>query len=407
MLRRTTRRPGFSLTEVLVALFVMALGIISLLTLFPVGAVQMGRALQDDRTQTTCLQADAAVRMWWRQEVIEASAKYGVLNAEDAPFWVMDDPNDPWIPVAAAHPAAVTMPAAPGAYTFGVRPSAPVPNNTPRAFTPANQIVIPTTGPDSQRPSFPVMLDPIGGFSYAGDTVFWAANAYVPGTAFSIPRRSIRTAGGNLIQAIRTCTMFDDLEMSRAATPGVPAGAAETGSAFPVVRKGRYNWAAVIQRPNNSIRTVAELKILVYDRRAAGVAPPDAERHYGVPAVRPPALPVAIVNYFPPVVGQTRITLFDSIDNLKLRTNGWIMDGTIDTATGIRNANFYRIQSLTEETDGVGVTVTHVELQTPIKPPTGAPGVGAYTAQIYVLSNLIEVFDRPKLEPTTFSAQVP
>ena len=37
MLRRTTR-PGFSLMEVVVALFVMALGIICLFTLFPLGA---------------------------------------------------------------------------------------------------------------------------------------------------------------------------------------------------------------------------------------------------------------------------------------------------------------------------------------------------------------------------------
>jgi Tfp pilus assembly protein PilV len=43
-----TRRAGLSRVEVLVAMFIMALGMIALLTLFPLGALQMGQALKDD-----------------------------------------------------------------------------------------------------------------------------------------------------------------------------------------------------------------------------------------------------------------------------------------------------------------------------------------------------------------------
>src|SRR5260370_9952636 len=43
-------RSGAPLTEVLVAIFVMAIGLLALLTLFPLGALSMAQAIKDDRT---------------------------------------------------------------------------------------------------------------------------------------------------------------------------------------------------------------------------------------------------------------------------------------------------------------------------------------------------------------------
>src|SRR5205823_12115776 len=43
------RRPGTTLTEVLMAIFIMGIGLMALLTLFPMGAVQMAQALKDQR----------------------------------------------------------------------------------------------------------------------------------------------------------------------------------------------------------------------------------------------------------------------------------------------------------------------------------------------------------------------
>lgn len=395
MLRRTTtRRTGFSLIEVFVAMFIMAIGMIALLTLFPVGAVQMGHALRDDRSQTTALQADATLRMWWQREVVEAFANYGVQNAEDVPFWVMDDPNDPWIggaPGPVTHPAVTTLPGAPN-YTFAVRPA----TNTvlPRPFP----LAIPSSGLNSEKPSFPVLIDPIGFNSYSGNLnrQFWVAglgsDAPAPPTQFSIPRRTMRSVGTSLPQIARACSLLDDIEFSRTADSGYAPGYPDlnAGSAVgTVVRQGRYNWGAVIQRQNNSFRNIADLKILVYDRRAPGIAPTDAELHYAATAT----------------VGATQIVLNDPLDLLKLRYNGWIMDGTTDPTTGIRNANFYRVQSVTENFPAVGQKT--IELQTPIKPATGSPGLATYTAQIYVLSNLIDVFDRPQLIPSNYIQQVP
>lgn len=57
MIRRTVRR-GLSLLEVLVAIFVMAIGMLSLLVLFPLGALSMAQAIKDNR----CLVAASNAR---------------------------------------------------------------------------------------------------------------------------------------------------------------------------------------------------------------------------------------------------------------------------------------------------------------------------------------------------------
>jgi hypothetical protein len=53
-----------SLIEVLVAIFVMGLGMIALLTLFPIGAISMGQAIQYDRATVCAGNAAAADRIW-------------------------------------------------------------------------------------------------------------------------------------------------------------------------------------------------------------------------------------------------------------------------------------------------------------------------------------------------------
>jgi hypothetical protein len=53
-----TRRPAVTLIEVLVTLFIMAIGLLALLTLFPLGAITMGQALKDDRCASTAAMAE-------------------------------------------------------------------------------------------------------------------------------------------------------------------------------------------------------------------------------------------------------------------------------------------------------------------------------------------------------------
>ena len=42
-------RPGTTLVEVLVAIFVMGIGCLAILAMFPLGAMNMARSIKDDR----------------------------------------------------------------------------------------------------------------------------------------------------------------------------------------------------------------------------------------------------------------------------------------------------------------------------------------------------------------------
>jgi Prokaryotic N-terminal methylation motif len=55
-----SREAGATLVEVLVAIFVMGIGLLALLTLFPLGALSMAEEIKDDRTAAA---ADDAVQL--------------------------------------------------------------------------------------------------------------------------------------------------------------------------------------------------------------------------------------------------------------------------------------------------------------------------------------------------------
>lgn len=67
-----TRRAAVTLMEVLVAMFIMAIGMLALLALFPVGAVSMAQALKDDR----CAYASSFAE----NTAIANNIRYGDLN---------------------------------------------------------------------------------------------------------------------------------------------------------------------------------------------------------------------------------------------------------------------------------------------------------------------------------------
>lgn len=55
--RQVSPRAGISLLEVLTAIFIMGIGMMALLTLFPAGALSMARAVRDDRAATIAANA--------------------------------------------------------------------------------------------------------------------------------------------------------------------------------------------------------------------------------------------------------------------------------------------------------------------------------------------------------------
>ena len=62
-----TARKAVTLTEVLIAIFLMGIGLMAILSLFPLGASQMAQALQDQRAAEAATTADAFGRVIWKQ----------------------------------------------------------------------------------------------------------------------------------------------------------------------------------------------------------------------------------------------------------------------------------------------------------------------------------------------------
>src|SRR5438309_12071729 len=61
------RRSGTTLTEVLMAIFIMGIGLMALLTLFPMGAIQMAQALKDQRAAEEAASAVGTLRVSWKR----------------------------------------------------------------------------------------------------------------------------------------------------------------------------------------------------------------------------------------------------------------------------------------------------------------------------------------------------
>jgi hypothetical protein len=64
-------RRGLTLTEALVAMFIAAIGMISLMTLFPLGALQMAQAVKDARCAELAINAESSMRNHWQVEMLE------------------------------------------------------------------------------------------------------------------------------------------------------------------------------------------------------------------------------------------------------------------------------------------------------------------------------------------------
>jgi hypothetical protein len=408
MIRNRRTRRGVSLTEVLVALFIMALGMIALLTLFPLGAMQIGQALKDDRTAQTADQADGYLRMYWRTVHAERIANGG--QPGDPFVWAFDDPNllnqvpttSPGVSLSTYLPAYRIMPPP---------PSPPFPQTPPLPISPTSLIADKWVNPPPagltavtdpsfyvnpgkrtpNGPSYAVLVDPLGVLARQGGQPdqFWVTP---PGTQLVIPRRSLFPAPQpappmlpvpmNNILAFQTCVLTDDMTYG-------------TNGESQLSRQGRYTWAALLQRPRNEDPATATMTVMVFDGRPPLLAAPGDE------AVVTPDVPFG--------VGDRSLTITipaRSPDQAALvRRGGWILDGTIfnfTTTGGIRNAQFYRIVGVTEiGTTATGGTQYTIDLETPIQgpvPPVAAPGA-VPPSQFYLFAGLSEVFQRPVLQP--------
>src|SRR5437870_431091 len=140
-------RKAVTLTEVLISIFVMALGLLSLLALFPVGALTVAQAVKDDRTAHLAYTADAIARF---------------QNLRVDPQIVQQNPS-------------------------AVPPGTPLWNyySNPGGGLPALDPLV--TAGTYAGPSYPVYVDPVGVQAFSASA--WSGN--VGGNPALIPRRSV------------------------------------------------------------------------------------------------------------------------------------------------------------------------------------------------------------------------
>lgn len=371
----TRRRPGMSLTEVLVALFIMALGTIAILTMFPLGMMQMGQALKDDRTSQAASAADAYLRWYWKTQVTQPSPPNYLSNSNEPFVRAMYNPSD----------------------TYGAPPG---------GANPFPQVVA-GSGAVGAVPSYPVVVDPFGWLApwssqNSATQQMWFGN-------FATPRRTLNliTAQSAPQYAQRVCSLMDGLGYNTDGT-GTPA---LTASGTTIERELRYNWLWVVQVPDIGAPKTANLTVVVFDKRAFQYAPAGAE-----------AVFIPVANPSNPVAGRPGSTTVSFVTgtNLGVQKGGWIVDVSttvIDPSSkaafvppaippssatptpGVRNANFYRVISVTDN----GTTVD-VELQVPLKDDTGdTTGFDPLNHRRFVVPlGVSEVFERPSLTAEDF-----
>ncbi len=414
-------RLGLSLAEVLIAIFVVGIGLLAVLTLFPLGAMSMARAIKDDRTASHNLNMSAMCRWVWKDELgvpgtlremypeVPPAPLPGASLRLDPLLNAMENPNYRWNP------------------DLGPAGEVPPPFQNPAyGVPPVLGASRPRTGPGSDRPSYPVLVDPIGWnnvFNLGQPQQFWVA-----GRNDCIPRRSLRLVewqrsnapatqglfivdldllypGAKRLMRNRYLTLMEDIGFFRDGTPEDSTGTASAGTLGTagnaanlslmrdqVQRDGRYTSAFLLRRPRNNTPTVLELTVIVFSGRP--VDAPAQESAYALRLVK----------------GSTQADLFYAgPDRPPVYKGTWILDGTMTRMEGEGpvfddqpHGVFYRVVNVEEDIEG-GNSVLRLELQEPAEASTFYPDASRTPYGIgVVMAGVVEVFPTKTLTPNSW-----
>lgn len=343
-------RQGVTLTEVLVAIFIMGIGLLSLLVLFPLGALQMAQAIRDDR----CTHAGINARALADTMIPYTTSNNPNHTLKDDPFTV---------------------------FPFYATPSTSNPSVTVSGLP----LPLPKNGP-----SYPVYIDPIGvkltastvgaKFSPAGGPLFPVYNNPQGISLGSIPRvcPSFMNLAGSFQDLERWCIMTDDIQFQENGKPLLAGG----GSL--VQRENRYSWAWLCRQRQNYAGTPPTPRgiattVVVYDRRPFTIGPsgaPAGETVCSVPAG------------FSTTANTVTLTWTSSVPP-NLRPGTWILDATLQPLVGSPpvvaspNGYFYRVVN----TPVISGNTATVELHTFPRANSGANGVAV------IMEGVAEVYE--------------
>jgi hypothetical protein len=335
------QRNGVTLTEVLGAIFVMGIGLLSLLGLFPLGALNMAAAIRDERAASAAANADAIARV--------------VLPG--ATLTLRDDMN--------------------------VFPQYTTPSTRLTALNPT------TTG--YWGPSYPVYIDPLGVMLGSSTVGFLAPIAGVSPLGSSGFARVAPSTATTQPQISRWFTLLDDITFTENGLPdfGIP-------QAPTVQREGRFTWAYLFRQnqattaaPTNPFPpTPGDLSIVVYEKRS-----PTATVGTGMPTEE-----YVCAAEFTFGTNTATLTWQGNIAP-PIRKGSWVLDATVVPAVGanppVIRGYFYRVSGYSDPvvvSSNPPVSRMVLDLQTPVREQTMAAQGGVAV----VMENVIEVFEKTK-----------
>jgi hypothetical protein len=352
------RRGGSTLVEVLVAIFVMGIGLIALLTLFPIGALRMAQSIHDDRCAMAVRNAHALA--------IAQSVRTDPLVVAVPATGFGSDPN---YKPAGKKPGGI----ADCFYNPCLEPGQKKP-------TPATHL-----NADPFGESYAVLADPVG---YASVPLGSVTQNWVGGIKNVLRRRPVSYAPtAQKLSIYQTFTLWDDINFDGADSPGTPQKTAKA-----IFRDYRFSWAYLLRRPQSTqnptpnaqgvnlpnLSSVVDCTVIVFDARPLSLTGNLSlpEYVYGNTNNTPnvPQAPGALpVSYFNPSTNSITIDYSSNkVPPPPVRPGSWILDATIyhpTATTATQHAYFYRVVSIQD----VGATLVTYEVQSPIR-GFGSPG---------------------------------
>lgn len=338
------RRSAATLLEVLVAIFIMGIGLIALLVLFPLGALTMAQAIQRDRAAHAAISASAIANV--------KDVRRDLLVYNPTYFDLFRNPNRPAVP-------ALNLPAEPAVPFAGLLDA------------------------DLERKSYPLLIDPVGYRTAAGLPAQYSVGGLSSPTGPLMLRRTNASFINGDTDVYRWFTVQDDIIFDK-------AGNAQVTGAGPLIERDvRYSIAYLLQRPRTANPSVVDCSVIIYDSRPLGLSgnldlaefpydsgPTTTKLNFN------PSTNVVTVNYALMGVGAP-----------PLRAGDWILDVSI--VSDDRHAYFYRVAGITD----TGASM-EIEVQQSLRgfPATGFSGPSiAYPndrARLLFLEGVAEVFER-------------